>query len=550
MTLQLLRTMKIYDKNKKAVEITDNPLASGGEGSVYMFPGKKDQVIKVYHDKKSLSVEKFFKQLSKLNSKFITPKEVFFDSSLSSVVGFSMKFVNFSKYHLLNNLFSKPFCAKNNIDSQFKIDILAQIKEAVQDCHKNDIVIGDLNQYNIFFSLKKEVVFVDVDSYSNKNNVKTDVLLEDIRDYTSNTIDEKSDAYSFDVLSFWALTNVHPYKWVLPGNTDNLEQRVRAGKSILSGITGIKIPPVYVPLQANMVDEFKAIFNDKRRFFASLSGGASTTTNVVIPANIVSTQVTVQEIKVTQISDFYTCGNRIAVKTRMGWFIMDGAGKGMVIMRGAVDCDKLFISTNNYCYIKDDKLHSSDGKIVLDVTGLSYHYYQGELFLLDFDRDSFYVLRINNQLSGVDYFKGVIFAPSVVVNNAIIQNFGAKKYLGLPVNRNLQLTEIPYNVLDAYVSDGFANMEILDKGKITSNFYRLSNGKAELSFRMGDNLLGFCAKGNVLFLPQDHEIHAYQNGTLIDKIEIKGCSSQSKLQICDAGILMLENSTLYLLNKK
>ena len=48
--------------------------------------------------------------------------------------------------------------------------MLKNLTKELQALHSLGIVIGDLNQYNLFFSKKAEILFVDVDSYQTKDN--------------------------------------------------------------------------------------------------------------------------------------------------------------------------------------------------------------------------------------------------------------------------------------------------------------------------------------------------------------------------------------------
>lgn len=540
--------MIIYDKNKTAINLKQQCIASGGEGEIHLHPSNKKQVIKVYHQARSVDFELLLNKLAKLDARFIKPIDIFYDKK-GLIAGFSMNFVNFNDYFLLNNLFNKGFCNKNSLDQTFKIDVLEKLKSAVEYCHKNNIIIGDLNQYNIFFSLKGEIIFVDVDSYSEKGHIRSDVLLEDIRDFSTNTIDEKSDSYAFDTLTFWILTFCHPFKWVAPGITDTFEQKVKSGKSYLSKIPNLKIPPIYNPLPSILEQQFIDIFKG-RRFMVDFNNTPAQI-NIQVQASITSVNVDIREID-SGILDMRICNDTVAVRFGANsWKLYSAKNFKGLSLKELVNQKEVYPADDSFCYIDNsDTLFTRDGKPVRDISGCYNNYQSGELFVLDYHNDSCYMYKIKNQLANtIDFNKQIIFAQSVTIRNSIIQNFGAKKVTGLLRNKNLVLIDIPQSTKDLIISGDYICIESVEKGKIVNTICKINNTRLEKVMYV-NNLVDFTSKGDFLFIPASGEIEVYKDGHLLEKLDVPMCTENSKMSMTSAGLVMLENKKLFLINKK
>lgn len=538
--------MILYNESGKTIEIKSTCIASGGEGEIFVHPTNSKEVIKVYHQSRDISFKSLLLKLQSLDNRFVKPVEIFYDSN-KKIAGFSMNFVNFNNYHLFNNLFNKGFCTKNNITYDFKISILEKMKDATEYLHSQEILIGDFNCYNLFFSLKGEILFVDVDSYSELNNPRPAVLLEEIRDFTSSVISKNTDIYAFDVLSFWSLTHLHPFKYVAAGNSENLEQRMRANKSMLSNIPNIKIPPIYNPLPTILESQFKEIFNG-RRYFIDFNN-VPTQVNVQINNTVISSSsLSIQEIE-KDIIQMFTCGNRIAVQTNKEWHIYDGSNtKALNLKHVLVNPDLVFPSNNNYCKVLKDNLYSSKGDLIRSLTNCYYYYQNGQLFILDYYNDAAYIYNIDEQLIGIGNIRHSVFAKSIVIRQAIIQDFGKVKMSGRLMNKNLSLFTIPHSTKDLIIENEFVCLESIENGKIVTTLNKIvGTNLAKILYT--NTLTNFTNKGDIIFIPEDNNILVYNLGNLIEKLDCPSTTS-SKLHICNAGIVMLENNKLYLLNKK
>ncbi len=517
-------------------------IAAGGEGRIIEHPNGKD-VIKIYHTPRPISFEKHLKDLTKLSSAFVKPIDVYTDSS--KVLGFSMKYVNLNDYWLFNNLFNKGFCTSNNIDADFKVKVLNKLKDELEKIHNSKIYIGDLNQYNLFVNEKSEILFVDVDSFKTPNQDHSGILLDDIRDWTTSNIDNKSDAWSFDILSFWSMTYCHPFKWVVPGNKETLEQRVRSGKSILSKITGIKIPPLYQPLPTKIVEQFEEIFKG-RRYMVSFDGNV-----VKVPVQITQ-QVPTSDLLIRSIIDdvydVHSNNNQISVRTSKGWkLIVTDTQKVTRELSINVDADILYPSSivGEYVYIKGDSLFSTNKTLNNSFSKPEYFFSNGSLLVIDYAQDIQYNIFVDRQLAGsIQKDNTPIFAKSVLFRRAPIQNFGKKKFLNIPNQDKYILVPVSEHTKDAFYFGGVTAIETKNRGTDHTLI-------ADKPIKDLDYLPHFTRKGNNILLPEDGFIEVLDlEGNTITKFNVSNCTRTSKLYNTNSGIILLENKVLYLLNTK
>lgn len=520
-------------------------IASGGEGKIFEHPVDKTKVIKLYHQAQSISFEKHLKDLSSLSKCFITPLEIYTDTK--TVLGFSMNYVNFNDYWLFNNLFNKGFCTSNQITKDFKINVLIKLKYELEQLHSKKIVIGDLNQYNLFVSKQGEILFVDVDSYQTQFNSHSGVLLDEIRDWATNVIDSKSDAWAFDILTFWATTYCHPFKWMVPGNKETLEQRVKTHKSILSNIPGIKIPPLYDPPTGEVLKQFTEIFHGRRYMIDYV--GTQIPVNVVIQPKVASQKLNIRELY-ADVTCINACVNQIAVRlgNNQKWELVETISKIPRKLQ-SIKCDQLYPSETSFAYVITNSLFGAKGTS-RDFFRPQFYFSNGALMMLDYSNDLQYNFNIENQLSNIDCTQTSVFAKSVLFRSAPIQNFGAKKYLNIPVKNTYQMIEVPFGTKDAVYNYGVIAIENKIKNKIEFELRYNNKTITEL-----DHLPKFAVKeqGNskLIFVPCDGEINVYDlSGTIVASFDVSICTEDSELFLTQSGILLLDNNILYLLNVK
>lgn len=529
--------MLIQSNQNKLDTSSLKELASGGEGTVYMYGTK---VLKIYHTPRKKEFENHLKSLSTLGKRFVKPETIWYTTQ-GLVAGFEMEFVDFNKNFIFHNLTKKSFCLNQNMDSKFKIQVLKNLREAIEECHSKDIVIGDLNQYNFFVTSQADIIYVDVDSFSTKDHQHSSILLDDIRDWTTTTIGKMTDIWAYSILSFWIFTYVHPFKFVCPSNSDSLESRVRKSLSILSNLTGTVIPKAYEKLPDMLETQFKDIFRG-RRFFIDFNNVQMQVNAVVKIANIVSQALNIKELY-TGVRSVLITDKYISVNLNGESKLIDTRNKGSVIEMVTMACDILYPSNNanNALQIQDK---------IFDVRNKEYplkslvFYYNGSLISIDYE--SLDVYDISSQLAGIYKSSTPVFGKSFIKMDNLVQNMSGKKFLVLPVGTSFQLFEIDLQTKNVFSDGNYAILEIVNKGQVR---FMLQHLKTKKRYEM-DYYAYFASKGDVVFYPDDKLIHVIKDGSIIASLDCDICTRESKLYQTDSGILLLESGTLYLLNTK
>ena len=519
-------------------------IAAGGEGKIFEHPTDKKKVVKLYHTPRKAEYAKHLATLSFLNKDaFVAPQEVYFDNK-GMVAGFDMDYVDFNKYWLFNNLFNKGFCTSNNITHDFKVGVLMYLRNSLVELHKNDVVIGDLNMYNIFVSKQGRVLFVDVDSYQTKDQPHSGVLLDEIRDWTTLNINKETDAWAYDILSFWATTFCHPFKWVVPGNKETLEQRVKAKKSILSSITGIKIPALYQPPTGDTEKQFKEIFNG-RRYMVDFMGSYQSV-NVQINQPVSSVHLEIREL-VKGITHVNCSGEYITIRNSSGvWSLVETKIAKVTRLISALECDEMYPSNNKPIWRKDNTLYIAGTQV--NFIQPIFYYSDSALVVFDYANDTQWNFDLNNQDFGIDSSRTQVFTKSIVVRDTPIQNFGQQKYLNIPIKNKYMLVNVHNGTKNAYYTNRWVMNEYKDKSSVK---YLLFNAHGQGIVEL-DYFSYFCVKNSLIFVPDDGCINIYKGDSdyPIVKLDCSMCTRDSKLYSTVSGIVMLESNTLYLLNTK
>lgn len=526
-------------------------IAAGGEGKIYEHPSDKTKVIKIYHQARSSKFKFHLETLSKLPKIFVTPIDIYVDVQ-DNVLGFSMNFINFNDYWLFNNLFNKGFCNSNSIDKAFKIKVLDKLETALNTLHQSDIIIGDLNQYNLFVSKNAEIVLVDTDSYGTLDNHHSGVLLDDIRDWTTTDINKQTDIYAFDVLAFWTTTYCHPYKWVVPGNKESLEMRTKSFKSILSSIPGIKIPPLYEAPIGEALKQFKEIFNMGRRYLISFTG-SHVPVPMIVKQPVASSSLNIRELY-KDITAINAANDYIALKNKNNheWILLET--KLLRVTRNIIelDCDVLFPSDNKYAYIKKNTLFSQDLTLTKSFSQPIFDYNNGSLSIIDYNNDNQWCYNINNQLIGIDGSMQVVFAKSMVKRSGVLQNFGLQKMLNVPIKNGSRLIQIPKGTKDAFYVKEYIGCEYTEKNQVKYAIIKPNTVFSNYKYLFFDHLPYFAVTNTgVILVPEDGLIEAYDKEfNKIGQFDCPICSKDSKLYQTNAGLILHENNTVYLLNTK
>lgn len=551
--------MKLYDQTGKEVLTIDasKEINRGGEGAIFQHPADKKLVVKVYHTgvKSSLNIA-FAKELMKLGAEFIKPLELFYTKA-GGIAGYSMKYLNVNKLFLLSTFNSKPTCQKEGFTEDFKKKVFENLTKSLEDAHKQGVVIGDLNPYNIFFSGKGEVFFIDTDSYQTMSKKHSGVLLPEVRDWTTHEINQSTDYYAFCVLAFQSLTYLHPYKG-MHKKYKTLEERAVKRISVLSGDPDLTIPGFYQPVNNKIVEnDFVEIFQKDKRFIINLNAIKATKVQSR-PAAIINQKDLTIRLICTDTKDFECAGNFMCLNNETNKTLMYDVSKKQV----ALKLSELKTPNNTYC--------SSAGIFVDNYGSLEWYpkmskitnvrYTSDDLVLqcgkqivvFSDNTNSYMIYSMDHIMSGQAMSKiSTIFVPSVVLcKGCAIQTVSGMKWLLDFELGFLQTIRTNYDIRNAAKSGDFYMLEIKE-GNDFKNYLAKKNG---LNIELGESFSSprsITQVGENVLVTDDKKILVYSGLTLrkMAEIDCDVVTEQSTLSYCNAGIFCQTDSNLYLLNK-
>lgn len=191
-----------------------NFIASGGQAEVF---GVGSKVYKIYTDPKFLIPKLKIQELSVLTEPYIIkPQKLVLDEK-GREVGYTAYRIPKNSNQLVQ-LYTKTFKADKKIDLNKCLEIVDFIRKGYLHIHKHGILVVDGNENNFIASEDfKTVYFLDVDSYKTKTFPPVAVM-PSIQDYSATgsnnryAATENTDWYSFGIVSFNLLTNIHPFK--------------------------------------------------------------------------------------------------------------------------------------------------------------------------------------------------------------------------------------------------------------------------------------------------------------------------------------------------
>ena len=548
---------KYFYQDGTSITLEDkHKFASGGEGSVYMHPSSKDKCVKIYHTPKKGDVADLYKDLIALDGKyFIKPERLLF-SQKNHLLGFEMKYVDTSNFFILKKLTTKNFSLQNGYDKSFKFSVYKNLKAAVESAHKCGVVIGDLNPYNILVDNRGNILFVDVDSYATKNKKHSGVLLEDIRDWLFHpAIDEKTDAFAFNVLIFWMFTYLHPFR----GNTSkykDLEERVAKKASVLSNIPDLVTPAVYEPfINKDIIKQFSEVFDGGRRFLVDMvnAGVIPTDMGAPVPTNLSSKDLYIRLILEKVIG--VNANEDILVATLNDEHkVFDVSNYGVYNQKDAFVADAVFLGNKNYMkrvgntyYVNNTPIKNIEYNSKIRETNMN-----GTLFMLNTQDDFAYKVAVDNVLgSSVQADRMVVFSPSISQHDSIVAFIGDNYWLFIPNGINHNLVKTNLNIVNAYYRGCVFCIEYLENKQTKYGLFKIFGTSIEKVKDLTD-FSYFDVKNNFIFVPNNGSIDLIStiNGSLAMTIDCPVSTVESKIFHTKAGMFLYEGDKIYFINRK
>lgn len=283
-------------------------LASGGEGTIYINGGK---AFKIYHDPtKALSLQKI-RELSVINNpSVITPKDIIYDVVTGDAIGYVTDFI--TDVDPLLKYFTKTYKQDNNISLAMILDLIKKMHIITTSIHNSKVLVVDYNELNVLIRNSNGLspFYIDTDGYQTPSG-KSQAVMNSIMDrkcskvvnghlaYNPNIL---SDWFSFGILSFWALTGIHPFRGGHPNYKPNQkEKQFDDGISVFDSKT--KLPPTVTSfnnIPQPLLNWYIATFRDGNRSIPPLPDGTIPT---VVPAPIVTIKGN-NQVDVTQTASY------------------------------------------------------------------------------------------------------------------------------------------------------------------------------------------------------------------------------------------------------
>lgn len=560
--------MNLYDESKNLiVKINESSqINNGGEGKI--IDAGNNKVAKIYFpNRKPLSKQKFNELSSLDNSMFIKPEQLCYDNK-GSLVGFIMKKISSDFFPFLP-LCDKNFCQRENISDKLKLSIINKIIEGVKYAHSKNVIIGDLNPYNLLINTKGDVYFIDVDSYETPSFKHSGVQLDEIRDHLYNgDISKESDYFALALMVFNAITFVHPFKGVYRANP-SLSNRMIKKESIISNLTGLIIPKCYKPITNNdILNQFKLIFNDGKRFLISLDTNKIITNNsinikpIAKNDNIKVSNGLSAHLVINDLSDAktYCSKNRLIVVKANSISIYDLSIKGQCTflkeIKGFNTVDKeFFVCDNNIFYAYNNFIYNLESnKKIFDFKTLdSIKYRQYDNILVAVTKENIYKLFLDRSLLDNIYYEVIeCFGDSFHNINGLFQTIDNASIVFYNKN-NLNSSLVRTKISDIIEDNDCGIVEYVKDNIIKYNLFRIKNLQFEF---FDDNKINelhhiTSLNENIMVIPFDDKLIFYRKEDMMPVLEFD-CniiSNETILHSSNAGIVAINDDSIYILNK-
>ncbi len=227
-------------------------LSSGGEGAVYRHHG---QALKLFHRPAPQRTAKLitFQQSDlqqRLPANVLSPQELLVGQG-GEVIGYLMPLLP-AAAHSFKKLAQLGFCQQHGLSLNQELGLLIALRRDLHAIHNQGVVVGDLNEHNLYFELAPQVApqagarcsepstyWIDVDSFQFAGfpcpvalQQFLDPLLYGVADFSAKAVfSRESDWYAFAVLLCRVLLKTHPY-----GGTHHalktIQARASAGVSV------------------------------------------------------------------------------------------------------------------------------------------------------------------------------------------------------------------------------------------------------------------------------------------------------------------------------
>lgn len=512
----------IKDSNGKIYKIdTSKELARGGEGMIVSLNNGK--VVKLYFEASRAISQRKIDELSLLDNKLFIKPEIAVSGDYN---GFIMPELDCVDYFPLYSLYSLNFAMKRGLPSDYQTKIADKLIAAVKNAHDNNIIIGDLNPFNVMVNNNLDVKFIDVDSYETTSYKHNDKLLEEIRDYKNNGfVTKNSDYFALAVCIFNLFTGIHPYKGIHNIYRDNLKDREVNDLSLVNKkeFGNIKVPKFYFD---------KVICSDDLLITTILS------------ENIVS---------VTS-SQNYLC-----ITTDTHHLIMSTVSKGVVMNLTIIDKSINIILTDKYIYgLKGNKLKLFDIKKqeFIDITSLAINnvhcikQYENILLIITANDIMYKIYLDETFCNSVKYTVENVYHKSFIKRDGLFQRLGINNIIFYNNGKTLNSCIYPNNIADIQQVGNVGLITSVQNSKIVYELFSI-NKMGKMNTIQIPEQYNFTANEKFILLFKDDKLRFIDKETLNEVISFKiNDVDDYQMLSTKSGIIAYNNSNVKLLNTK
>lgn len=547
----------VKDSNGKIYHIDpSNEINRGGEGMIVSLNNGK--VVKLYFEaSRAISKEKI-KELSQLDSNLFIKPEIAVSGDYN---GFIMSELNCVNYFPLYSLYSLSFASKRGLPSDYQTKIADKLIMAVKNAHDKNIIIGDLNPFNILINDNLDVKFIDVDSYETPSCKHNDKLLEEIRDYKNNGfVTKNSDYFALAVCIFNLFTGIHPYKGIHNIYKDNLKDREINDLSLVNKkeFNNIKVPKFYKPVSdTNLLNAFEKLFNNNERFLIDLHGVAikQIKFNKIIQSNdLLITNILTDNILSITASQTYMC-----ITTNTHHLIMSTHTKGVVMNVVTIDKSINVILTDKYIYgLKNGKLKLYDSKKqeFIEIASLNinniYCVKQYENILLIITKeDIMYTIYLDEIFcNSVKYSVGNVYHKSFIKRDGMFQRLGKNTLIFYNNGKTLNSYFYQNNISEIQQVGNVGLITSIQNSKIIYELFSIDKMGKMNSIQIPEQY-NFTANDKFILLFKDDKLRFIDKETLNEVVSFKiDDVDDYQLVSTKSGIVAYNINNVKLLNTK
>lgn len=552
--------LKLIDNIGKTYLVDESlEINRGGEGRI--IPIGNNKVVKLYFDPTRAISQQKIDELSQLDDKFfLKPK----NSLKGDANGFIMDELKTNEYYPLYTLFSPNFVMKHNLSSDFKIKIADKLVEAVNIAHNANIVIGDLNPFNIMVNDNLDVKFIDVDSYQTPSSKHNDKLLEDIRDYVNNgVVNKESDCFALAVIIFNLFTYIHPYKGIHSVYGNKIKDRMINNCSIISSEqNNIKIPKFYQPItDNNLLLSFDLIFNKGQRFIIDLHG--VTVKPISFDGIVMSYNLIITDLLSGNIINVASSKNYLAITTDTNTVVYNTPTKGVITNLLTVTNNINIILTDKHIFgFKDGilKLYDIKNKCFNQIEGLCVKnisivkQYENILIIIT-NNDEMYKIYLDEVFgNSIKYTITKVYSKSFHKREGMFQHIGSSNNIFYNSGKDISIV----NITNSTIQDikQYGNVGILsswknnDKSKLVYELFTINTlGQIKTAILPDD--YSFTANDNFIIIYYEDMLRFINKETLVEVVSFKtnGLDGYSILNT-NTGIIAFNSNNVKILNSK